>query len=76
MGELDDKKDSNGNIHIKGNLYVTDKYDDKSLSNDGIIIYAKDCFFHSNEEDITLMDNDVFIENLFEKIKVINIVIY
>lgn len=76
MESLEDKKDANGNIHIKGNLYITDEYNIDSLSDDGIIIYAKDCIFESKENDLNLMNKDIFIENLFEKIKVNNIVLY
>ncbi len=75
MDKLEDKKDSNGNIRIKGNLYITDKYDINSLSDEGII-YAKDCFFECIKDEQILHKNDIFIENLFEKVKVNNIVLY
>lgn len=75
MKFLDDKKDINGNIHINGNLYITDTCDPTQLSDEGIMIFVKDCIFNSNKKDIILMDNDVFIENLFDKLKVKNIVL-
>lgn len=66
-----------GNIYIKGNLYITDSMDTSQLKENGIIIYVKeDCFFYSEKEKIKLKDDDVFIEDLFTKMDVNNIVVF
>lgn len=66
-----------GNIYIKGNLYITDSMDTSQLKENGITIYVKeDCFFYSEKEKIKLKDDDVFIEDLFTKMDVNNIVVF
>lgn len=68
-------RDVNGNICINGKLYITDDLNINLLSEHGTMIFAKDCIFSSKKEDVILTKNDVFVEDLFNKIKVKNIVL-
>jgi hypothetical protein len=66
-----------GNIFIKGNLYLTDDMNPSLLSKNGLMVHVrKDVFFLCNYDKIELADDDVFIENIFEKMAVKDIIAF
>ena len=66
-----------GNILIKGNLYLNDDYVPSKLSENGITIHVKeDVYFFINIKEIELKDDDVFIEEIFDKLKIKDIIAY
>jgi len=66
-----------GNIYIKGNLYVTDDMIPALLSKNGLVIRVKkDVIFLSEKDKVTLEYDDVFIENIFANMVVKDIVAF
>jgi hypothetical protein len=62
-----------GNIFIKGNLYLTDAF----LSKNGLVVYVKkDVFLLSEHDKVELAEDDVFVENMFVTMPVKDIFIF
>lgn len=62
-----------GNIYIKGKLHIFLENDKADLKKNGITIHVRDdVFFHidGDKPDIVLNEDDVVIENIFNKIDV------
>ena len=59
-----------GNILIKGNLYLTEDCIPLKLSKDGIVIHVKeDVYFLSDINTIEMKEDDVFIEDVYNKLQ-------
>lgn len=67
-----------GNIYIKGNLYTNHPMDARQLMDDGIVIRVrKDVVFYAAEEkDIKLLEDDVYIEDIFSKFNIKDIIAF
>ena len=68
-----------GRIFIRGNLYITDDLYTSELHENGIAIHVrKDVIFKCNYEDIKskMDDDDVFIEGLFDKFRIRDVIAY
>lgn len=66
-----------GNLYIKGNLYLTDDINPSLLKKDGLVVHvAKDVIFKTNIIKMTLSDDDVFIDNLFDKLDIQGVIAY
>ena len=66
-----------GNLIVKGNLYLTDDYNPKKLSERGITIHVKkNIYFKSSYEFIThkFTEDDVFIDGVFDKFMIKDII--
>ncbi len=65
-----------GNILVKGNLYLTEG-SNAFLKKSGLTVHArKDVILVSKRDKITLGGDDVFIEDLFEKLNVKDVVAF
>jgi hypothetical protein len=66
-----------GDIYIYGNLYTNHPMDDRQLVSSGVTIHVKeDAFFYVKEDDFELNENDVFIDDLFDRFDVENIIAF
>ena len=66
-----------GNIFIKGNLYVTDNMNGTLLKENGLVFHVKgDVIFSSEHDKVKLEKNDVFINGIFEKFSVRDIIAF
>lgn len=64
-----------GNIHIKGDLYITDGFDVEKLSYSGLTIIVEGDIISIPYEPKNLNKDDVFIEDLFNKLKIEDLII-
>lgn len=63
-------------IFVKGNLHIYD-FSLDLFNPEGVIIHVeKDVFIHRKEDDFTYPETDTFIENIFAKQDVKDIIAY
>ena len=66
-----------GNIYIKGNLYTNHPMDNRQLMSDGITIHVQeDAVFSIYRENCNLKEDDVFIDDLFNKFNIKDIIAF
>ena len=66
-----------GSISIKGNLFTNDSMDSSLLKEEGITINVReDVFFYVKKGDLTLGPDDVYIEDLFSKLDIKDIIAF
>lgn len=68
-----------GNVYIKGNLHLDCYANIIELKKDGLIFHAgKDVFFHDKKDinNIIFGEDDVLIEDIFEKFDVKDIIAF
>lgn len=66
-----------GNIYIKGNLYTNHPLDGRQLMDDGLTFHVhKDVVFYTNKDDVKLDEDDVYIEDIFDKFDIKDIIAF
>lgn len=66
-----------GNIYIKDNLYTNHPMDSRQLMSDGITIHVhEDAIFSIYRENCNLKEDDVFIDDLFNKFEIKDIIAF
>jgi hypothetical protein len=65
-----------GNIYIKGNLYLTDDMNHTLLKENGLVFHVKGDVYFLSDDKIKLTENDVFINGIFEKFNVRDIIAF
>jgi len=66
-----------GNIIIRGNLYLGDDMIPSFLKKSGIVVHVKkEVYFLSKYEEIKLEADDVFIEDILTKLDVKDIIAF
>lgn len=65
------------NVYIKGNLHLNAEMTTKHLKKDGLVFHvSEDVIFHEKDDDFTCGPDDTFIENIFEKFNVKDIIAF
>jgi len=66
-----------GNIYIKGDLHLDVPMDASFLKSEGLTFHVRgDIFFHPKDDDFIFGEDDVCIEDIFDKLNVVDFITY